>query len=75
MMAAPKRERSYPKGSDSVIPSPYEDGLDMGREFVRMGHTLRGYPIGDAARIYSHREWDQRQWKRGFIDAFAEAAA
>ena len=57
--------------SDEVMPSPYEEGVDLGRALCRQGVPLARVRLSMAADTFGYTGELARRWKQGVIDGYA----
>lgn len=58
-----------------IVPTAYEEGVEMGRDLYRQGISLHSLlPLSAAARRLGYRkDKDIRAWVRGVVKGYSEA--
>lgn len=56
--------------ASKVMPSPYDEGVDMGRALYRQGVPLARVRLSMAADTLGYAGELARRWKRGVIDGY-----
>lgn len=54
-----------------VMPSPYDEGVDLGRALCRQGVQLIRVRLSMAADTFGYQGATARRWKQGVIDGYA----
>jgi len=57
--------------ASEVMPSPYEEGVDLGRMLYRQGVPLARVRLSMAADTFGYQGAMARRWKQGVIDGYA----
>ena len=56
--------------TSEVMPSPYEEGVDLGRALYRQGIPLARVRLSMAADTFGYAGELARRWKQGVIDGY-----
>jgi hypothetical protein len=56
--------------ASGVMPSPYEEGVDLGRALYRQGVSLARVRLSMAADTFGYASKMARRWKQGVIDGY-----
>lgn len=57
--------------ASEVMPSPYDEGVDLGRMLYRQGVPLARVRLSMAADTFGYQGATARRWKQGVIDGYA----